>query len=304
MNVALASKKPRALITGAEGFTGQFLAQELSLAGYEVIGTTYEGHPSDNLIALDLCNRARVVEFISEVKPDVVAHLAAISFVNENDAFQMYQTNFMGTFNLLDALGRLSLQVPRSILLCSSATVYGNNPLKTLSEKVFPDPVNEYAVSKYAMEKMAKLWMTRLPVFVVRPFNYTGVGQHQKFLIPKIVQHFKEKKSTIELGNLDVWREFGDVRSVVKAYAKLLEICPTGQTLNICTGQSYSLREVIKLCEDISNHPIQVTVNPQFVRENEVHVLQGDPSLLKNVIGEWEAYTLKETLTWMLEHEG
>ena len=74
---------------------------------------------------------------------------------------------------------------------------------------------NGYAVSKLAVEQMAQLWVERLPLFIVRPLNYTGLGQKEQFLIPKIASHSRNKKPTIELGSLDVWREFGDVRAVV-----------------------------------------------------------------------------------------
>lgn len=295
------SKIPRALITGVEGFTGQYLMDVMSSAGYEVFGTTYNSsNKSTNVLYLDLCDRNAVREIINDIKPDVVAHLAGISFVAENDISQIYKSNLLGSFYLLEALGNLQSSLPRAVLLASSANVYGNSSLGVLNEEVTPEPANDYAVSKYAMEKMAKLWMGRLPIFIVRPFNYTGVGQNEQFLISKIVTHFKNKKKVIELGNLDVWREFGDVRFVTETYEKLLDLCPSGQTINICTGRVYSLREVIALCEEITGRPIEVQVNPKFVRENEVHMLKGDNSRLKSLIGACQMPSLEETLTWML----
>ncbi|MBX9838685.1 MAG: GDP-mannose 4,6-dehydratase, partial [Silvanigrellaceae bacterium] len=136
------------------------------------------------------------------------------------------------------------------------------------------------------------------------PFNYTGVGQKEHFLIPKIVSHFKAKKDVIELGNLDVWREFGDVRFVTKAYSQLLNLSPKGQTFNICTGQCYSLREIMTLCEEITGHHMEIKVNPKFVRDNEVRVLKGDNHRLMTMIGGGEIPMLKETLTWMLNSKG
>ena len=120
------------------------------------------------------------------------------------------------------------------------------------------------------------------------------------FLIPKIVHHFRQKYPEIELGNLDIWREFGDVRAVAEIYRKLLETCPVGKSLNICNGQVYSLREVVSTCEKISGHRISIKVNPKFIRANEVRELSGDWSALKNEIGDWNTYKLEDTLDWML----
>jgi nucleoside-diphosphate-sugar epimerase len=173
-----------------------------------------------------------------------------------------------------------------------------------LNEKTPPAPANDYAVSKLAMEHMARLWMDRLPLCIVRPFNYTGVGQDKKFLIPKIVSHFQQKKAVIELGNLDIWREFGDVRTVAETYRKLLEkTLPSGKIINVCTGQAHSLREVVALCEKISGHRLEILVNPKFVRANEVRMLIGDNGYLQTLIGPWDGPGFQETLRWMLEEK-
>jgi len=74
-----------------------------------------------------------------------------------------------------------------------------------------------------------------------------------------------------------------------------------GETLNVCTGQTYSLQEIMALCEKITGHSIEIQVNPKFVRTNEVRVLTGDNSRLKKVIDDWQSYNLEETLQWMLK---
>jgi nucleoside-diphosphate-sugar epimerase len=280
-----------ALITGLDGFTGGYLKSELTSNGYNVIG-----------LSSDLTDFDAVANEISEINPDTVAHLAGIAFVGHGNANAFYEVNLIGTRNLLAALAQHAPDVS-SILLASSANIYGNRAEGILNEDTAPDPINDYAVSKFAMEKMAKLWLDRLPLFIVRPFNYTGVGQDEKFLIPKIVTHFREKKPVIELGNLDVWREFGDVRAVADAYRNLLEQCPAGETLNVCTGQTHSLREVVGICEKITGHNIEIKVNPQFVRANEVRELTGDNSRLKTHIGDWHTPSLDETLSWMLNSQ-
>lgn len=279
------------LITGCNGFTGQYVQSSLASRGYNTVG-----------LSSDITDPDSVSAEIAEIKPDAVVHLAAIAFVGHGKANAFYEVNLIGTRNLLEALAQKAPDV-RSILIASSANVYGNRSEGILSEDTPPDPVNDYAVSKLAMEHMARLSTNRLPLFIVRPFNYTGVGQDSKFLIPKIVAHFKERKPVIELGNLDVWREFGDVRAVADVYVQLLEYCPVGETLNICTGQSHSLREVIALCEKITGHKIEIKVNTRFVRTNEVRELTGDNSKLNACIGNWQTFCLEDTLDWMLNDE-
>lgn len=290
--MAIASK---ILITGAEGFTGRYLTQVMRDAGHEVYGTTQNN--------LDLRDKAAVRDLIHTIKPDSVAHLAAISSVTEHDIARIYKTNVLGTLYLLEALAELEKK-PSAILLASSANIYGNSDNEIINEKQHPNPVNDYAVSKAAMEQMAQLWMNRLPIFIVRPFNYTGVGQSDKFIIPKIIAHFKNKKPVIELGNLDIWREFNDVRFVVNTYKQLLDLSPAKKIMNICSGQSYSLREIIALCEEMTGYSIHIEVNPQFVRANEIKKLQGDDTLLKQLIGNPHTYSMQETLSWMLHHTG
>jgi len=278
----------RILVTGLSGFTGCHLKNELEANGHSVVG-----------LQSDLTDLQALKAEVKKIQPEAVAHLAGVAFVGHGDASAFYEVNLIGTRNLLEALAQNAPDVS-SILLASSANIYGNRSEGILNEECVPDPVNDYAVSKLAMEHMANLWVGQLPVFIVRPFNYTGVGQDEKFLIPKIVSHFLQKKAVIELGNLDVWRDFGDVRSVSVAYRKLLEKCPVGETVNVCSGKTHTLKDIIKMCEEITSHKIEIQVNPKFVRENEVRILAGDKGHLEGLIGNHQAYNLKETLEWML----
>lgn len=279
----------RILLTGLSGFTGSYLRAELEKHGHDVIG-----------LASNLLNSDGLSTEIAQIKPEAVIHLAAVAFVASANNDDFYQVNLLGTLNLLEALSKHTSNL-HSILLTSSATIYGNSQKELLDEGTGFFPANDYAVSKLAMEYMAQLWVDRLPLFIVRPFNYTGVGQTQKFLIPKIVNHFINKLPTLELGNLDVWREFGDVRVVAEIYRKLLELNPIGKIINVCTSQAYSLREVLALAETMTEHYPEIIINPDFVRKNEVRKLIGDNSLLKSLIGNWTALSFSETLWWMLK---
>ncbi|WP_218563868.1 GDP-mannose 4,6-dehydratase [Marinospirillum perlucidum] len=290
----------RVLVTGINGFTGRYMAASLRDAGYEVFGTETTFSNTKGVFQLDLTDSSAVSQLVGEIKPHKVVHLAALSFVGHGDPAAFYAVNLVGTRNLLAALASLDA-TPDSVLLASSANVYGNAQEGVLDERALVQPANDYAVSKLSMEQMAALWMKDLPLIITRPFNYTGVGQDEKFLIPKIVRHFNDRAPIIELGNLDVWRDFNDVRSLIFAYKELLSTPEAiGMTFNVCSGKTLSLREILAQCEAISGHKIKVEVNPAFVRANEVKSLCGDPSRLKNLIPEWNPLPFKQTLSWML----
>jgi GDP-6-deoxy-D-talose 4-dehydrogenase len=290
------SEPKRVLVTGLSGFTGRYVAAELESAGYAVFGLNKAGSGHVNLL-----DAIAVREAVEQVRPHAVVHLAALAFAAHDDVDAVYRTNIVGTRHLLSALTALP-QTPSAVLLASSANVYGNAPngATRLDEQSAPRPANDYAVSKLAMEYMARTWSDRLPLIFTRPFNYTGVGQDPRFLVPKIVAHFRQRERRIELGNLDVWREFNDVRAVASAYRRLLETAGEG-TYNICTGAAHSLRDVLGMMADIAGYAMDVDVNPAFVRENEIRHLEGDPRLLEARIGPLPPYSLMDTLRWMYE---
>lgn len=291
----------RVLVTGLEGFTGRYVAADLKRAGYQVFGLS-DSEQSDAGITVDLCHAEAVRQAVMRVRPQAVVHLAAVASVTHGDIEAIYRTNILGTRNLLAALVDLP-QRPSAVLLASSANVYGNaeNSGGPLDERAPLAPTNDYAVSKVGMEYMARTWSGRLPLLFTRPFNYTGVGQGEQFLIPKIVEHFRRGERQIELGNLDVWREFMDVRSVAWTYRRLLETHSDFDTFNISSGSSHSLREVLSMMETIAGYAINVTVNPSFVRSNEVLRLEGDGSRVRARTGTPPPYSLMETLRWMYQ---
>jgi len=271
---------------------------ELESHGHEVVSVARS--PTENAgLVLDLCDRTAVIEAISSLQVDAVVHLAAIAFVAHGDVDQMYRVNVVGTRNLLEALS-CSSHPPSAVLIASSANVYGNSDSEIIDECVLPKPANDYAVSKLAMEYMARIWMNRLPIMFVRPFNYTGVGQGASFLIPKIVSHFRMGADEISLGNLDVVREFQDVRDVVAIYRELLNHGRAGETYNICSGVGYSLLEVMQILEGMTGNRLRAIVNPDLVRANEVRKLVGSGSKLESVLPGHPRRPLQETLTWML----
>ncbi|RZT44847.1 nucleoside-diphosphate-sugar epimerase, partial [Sphingomonas sp. BK036] len=248
-------------------------------------------------LSVDLADKAAVDAVIADTAFDRLIHLAARAFVNAADWEAFYTVNQLGTYHLLDAVARL--RPGARCIVASSAQVYGPGAEGLVAEDAATHPANHYAISKLAMEQGAALWRNRLEIVVARPFNYTGVGQGIEYLVPKIVDHFRRGVDTIELGNLFVKRDFGDVRSVAEGYAGLALADAPPALVNICTGTVRSIDDILATLGDISGHRIAVRVNPAFVRANDVPVLGGDVGRLRAALPDWRPRDLADTLDWM-----
>jgi len=281
---------PIVWLLGATGFTGKHLTPELQAAGYQVITSE-----------VDITQAGAVEKTMLQIQPDYIINLAGISFIPDGEGADIYAINTFGPQNILNACLKLKTS-PQKIILASSSLIYGQQTQETLDENCTANPINHYGCSKWAMEQIAKTYQDKLNIIITRPFNYTGIGQNNKFLIPKIVAHFKQKEPMISLGNIDIWRDFSDVRWIAKAYTELLTL-KTGKTtkLNLCAGQLTSIREIISLLQEITGHEIKIEINPDFVRKNEIKKQKGSnqslykclPTLTKNT-------SFKDTLKWML----
>ena len=273
----------KVLITGIDGFTGKYLEKKLLQEGFEVYGTVLENSKEQNHFLCDITNFNDINDIIKKIKPNFIIHLAAISFVGESDIELFYKVNVVGTQNLLDAIIKNRLN-PKKIILASSATVYGKQKNNVLDESMCPNPINHYGISKYAMEQIAKLYFEKLNIIITKPFNYTGIGQAEYFLIPKIVKHYKEKKEYIELGNLDVAREFNDVDYIIEIYYRLLMSNIKSEIVNLSSNRPIKLLDIIDIMNSIAGYQIKVKVNPKFVRENEIKSLSGSTKKLFGLI--------------------
>jgi nucleoside-diphosphate-sugar epimerase len=191
------------------------------------------------------------------------------------------------------------------VVVASSANVYGNCRTSPIAESQPPAPVNHYAASKLAMEHLALTLADVLPLRLARPFNYTGPGQSQNFVIPKMVEHFKTRQSLLKLGNLQVEREYNDVAWVSQAYLRLLALpaAPSAQdrVVNLCTGVMHPLQAVLSTLQDLTGHRLTVETDPRLVRAQEVHRLCGQPAKLLSLVGPLAAPSLVQTLQAMLD---
>ena len=291
--MASLSEGARVLVTGCSGFTGRYVAAALADEGYEVIDAETAG------ARFDLTQPSSIAVVLQQAQPDYVIHLAALSFVGHNDATAFYAVNTVGTTNLLDAILNTGSTVHR-VVIASSANIYGNAQVEPITEATLPAPVNHYAASKLAMETLVRAYADRLQIVMTRPFNYTGVGQTVNFLVPKMVSHFVQRRPYIELGNLDVVRDFSDVRTVAQAYVRLLTAeVPEGVT-NLCSGVGRSLRWILEQLTELSGHRLEVRVNPEFVRASEVHRLIGSSRRMEAALGPLPFRDFRDTLAWML----
>lgn len=278
----------RVALTGANGFTGRFVTAALERAGAT-------GVPLD----VDLTDAAAVDRAVSVADFDCVIHLAGKAFVDASDWEAFYAVNQFGTFHLLDAIARHRPGV--RCVLASSAQVYGPGAQGLITEDAPTNPANHYAVSKLAMEWGARRWDDQLEIVATRPFNYTGVGQGTEYLIPKIVSHFRRGAEVVELGNLWVKRDFGDVRAVAEAYVGLATVAaPPPATLNVATGTLWSIDDMLDILADLSGYRPDIRVNTAFVRENDVEMLGGDATQLHMALPDWRPRDLTDTLAWML----
>lgn len=293
--MAVPSEVRRVFITGINGFTGFHLENELRSVGFQVYGSCFSKPLYEHHFQCNILDKAQLSEALLRVRPHYVVHLAAISFVHSKNVVGIYETNILGTLNLLDALDDLKLNVTK-ILVASSAAVYGNIGSE-LSEEMTPKPVNHYGNSKLAMEHLVANYFDRFNILIPRPFNYTGIGQEDHFLIPKIVKHFREKSETISLGNLHTFREYNNVRFLTEIYRDLLLSDCASTVVNVASGITYSIHDILNLMEKISGHSVKIVVNPEFVRKNEINELKGSTKKLRAILHrDLNSVPIEETL--------
>jgi len=281
--------KKKVLLSGSRGFTGKTLKKLLIEKNFQILE-----------INSDIMNLNLLEKELENTEADYVIHLAAISNVEHSDIALMNMVNVTGTKNLLSIISNMK-NLPQLVVVASSAYVYDIPKNGILNEDTKLNPLNDYGRSKLAMENVCKNFQN-LPILITRPFNYTGIDQGLGFLVPKIINHFKLKKNEIELGNINVKREFNDVRDVCKIYCKLIQRIKFSTTMNICSGISYSIKDIIKICEQITSHSMKIKVNPKLIREKEVSNIVGDPKKMHSLLGNHQFRKLENTLKFMLHH--
>ena len=276
----------RALITGGKGFVGQWLSAHLKDRGDDVAIIDLE---------TDVADGASVRRVMSDVRPDAVYHLAAMTHVGDSwdQPSQVLRVNVLGTAEIL-AAARAIPELPR-VLVVSSAEVYGvvGTDQLPLDEHTATLPASPYAASKLAAEAVAlQAWRGYgQPVMVVRPFNHIGPGQSPNFFVPALAKRIVEARragvGSLPVGTLTTRRDFTDVRDVVVAYRRLIEAGEPGGVYNVCSGHDIGMAEVAHELLRLAGADLELVTDPALIRPVDVPVLRGDPSLLREATG-WE----------------
>lgn len=288
----------RALITGVAGFAGSYLAEELLASGHEVAGTVFPNHSCENiksilnkvkLFALDILDQQAIEKAIQSFAPDVVFHLAAISFVPDAESVprKVFQTNFIGTLNILEAICKLS-DAPHLIFV-SSREIYGQAEF-ALTEECPANPQNFYALSKYFAELTIKRYQN-IKYCIFRPFNHIGPRQRANFVVSSIARQIAlmekgKQDRVLEVGNIEVARDFTDVRDIVKAYRIAAENRVIG-TYNLCSGRAVKIRKIVDMFKSLAMVEFEVRVKKELFRRHEVLKSFGSYEKAKRTFG-WE----------------
>ncbi len=278
----------RVLITGATGFLGRHLYEYLSLAGFHC-----------HQLTSDIRNRKAVEAEVKSFKPNLAFHLAAISNVATIDSSSLATVNVEGSRNVFHAL--LSVGSCERLFFASSAAVYGSNSRERVKETDSCSPVSPYGHTKMACELLLADEFCELPSTCMRLFNFTGVGQTTDFLVPKLVKAFAKKEPSLPVGNLDVFREFNDVRDlnlICKALIKA-EIKENSHIVNICSGRLISPRQIINILTAEADFKPQLLQSDALRRDKEINKVSGDNSVLRKLIGDVSFRDIEETLQWM-----
>lgn len=310
------------LITGVSGFAGSFLAEELiKNSNNQVFGTTFSGTSLDKLpqlkdkvkaFSVDLLDVEKTQEIISEVKPDIIFHLAALTSPAESfeKPAEVMVNNIESELSVFEGVRKTNLSNCK-ILITSSAEIYGmvdpsdlpideNTPLK---------PTSPYAVSKVAQDFLGLQYHLsyKFDIVRIRPFNHFGPRQSPAFVVSSFAKKIAEiekglKDPVMSVGNLEAKRDFTDVRDIVKGYILLSEKGRPGEVYNIGFGKSHKISDILDKLLSLSDKKIDIKVDPALFRPSDIPDLYADNSKINKETG-WEPKiqleeSLKDTLDY------
>ncbi len=282
------------LVTGAAGFAGGHLLEQLAgstdLVGWSRSDPPPQLAPLARWQRVDILDGGKVYDALRALRLHAIFHLAGQPHVGESwhDTAGPLAANVLGTHRILDAVDRLGFHC--RVLVAGSAQVYASST-EPISEDGAIAPSSPYALSKLAQEQLAlRAGTGQMEVIVTRPFNHTGPRQKPSFLAPGVARQVAqiergELDPVIKVGNLDPIRDLFDVRDVVRAYAALMTHGVPGSVYNVASGVPRPVRAIVEALVARARVPIRIEQDPARFRPNDVPVLVGNASRLKNATG-------------------
>lgn len=286
------------ILTGSTGFVGRH---------FQNIQPIVSLHDENNNI-IDLRDCSALEKYFQRINPDAVIHLAAQSFVPQSfkDPIETYSINFFGTLNLLQALKNINFA--GRFLYVGSGDVYGAiDPVDLPIAEITPlKPRSPYAVSKVSAEALCYQWSQteNFEIVLARPFNQIGPGQSSHFAISNFAKQLIEIKagmrpSYLEVGNLDVSRDFTDVRDAVRAYLLLLKEGKNGEIYNICSNREVTLKTILQQLLNmvgLTDDQLTIIQMGDRARKNEQQRVWGDASKIYNAVNWKPEISLQQSL--------
>jgi GDP-4-dehydro-6-deoxy-D-mannose reductase len=296
------------LVTGSEGFVGSHFIKALKETLYKIVPVC---HPllvprRGRYVTLDITNAESTREVMKAYKPDIVFHLAAVSSVARSfsDRPLTYGTNIMGTLHLLE--GAEQLDKPVRFYFVSTCEVYGGG--ENLTEAAPIALKNPYAISKYAAELICRDYgFDNIGWIILRPFNHTGPGQADNFVLPTIARQVVEiekgkRPPLVEIGNTEITREFMNIGDIVNAYKLSIEKCQVQEIYNIACGKGHTLGQAIQILQAVSKKKFEVKVDAAKLRKVDIAVLTGNGEKFSRTTGWHPKVMFEKTLEDLLNY--
>lgn len=299
----------KVLIIGIGGFVGKYLKNELTSHGYKVYGCdcALKQSLNEELYSVDITDYKSVFNLIAEIKPSYIFNLAAISSVGLSweKPQDTIKVNVCGTVNILESVRCLNLDA--KLLLVGSSEEYApsNNPV---AEDAKLDAVNPYGISRITVEQFANIYRSRygLKITCIRAFNHTGIGQTPVFVLPSFIEQaarisLSQAPGIIKVGNISVYRDFSDVRDIVRAYRLIAEHNGNIDVINVGSGTAHKIEDLLNFIISLSNQKIEVVLDKDKFRPADLPYCCCNNSLLKNTTGWQPQYDIFDTLREMFD---
>lgn len=290
------------LVTGAGGFVGSYLVQELKRQGNRVVALSHRD--------LDVTHTAEVEKIIQEHRPIEIFHLAAQSSASRSwtEPALTYEVNVVGTHNLLEAVRRHASSA--RVLVTSTSDVYGATGAfeSGIEEEELPRPMSPYAASKLGQEAVALMFHEAFSIhtIITRSFMHIGPGQPASFATADWARQIALAEQglaepLLHVGDIEVVREFTDVRDIVRAYIQLMRNARAACIYNVASGRGYPLKEALGMLRELSQVEMEVRTDPARIRAADPRSLVGDASRLKELTDWTPKYPLQQSIEDILD---